>query len=121
MGFKNADCKGQRILLTEAPLNPKKNQKKFCEYMFETYNYDSLQVQTQAMLTLYAQGLLTGVVLDSGDGVTHCVCVYEGYVRDVLPLLFQLLIVLTRITYTTHDSQPVSLIRKNTTRMLRNT
>ena len=82
LGFKNADCKGQRILLTEAPLNPKKNQKKFCEYMFETYNYDSLQVQTQAMLTLYAQGLLTGVVLDSGDGVTHCVCVYEGYVQE---------------------------------------
>ena len=50
--------------------------------MFETYNYDSLQVQTQAMLTLYAQGLLTGVVLDSGDGVTHVVCVYEGYVQD---------------------------------------
>ena len=82
LGFKDADCKGQRILLTEAPLNPKKNQKKFCEYMFETYNYDSLQVQTQAMLTLYAQGLLTGVVLDSGDGVTHVVCVYEGYVQD---------------------------------------
>jgi len=82
LGFKNADCKGQRILLTEAPLNPKKNQQKFCEYMFEKYNYDSLQVQTQAMLTLYAQGLLTGVVLDSGDGVTHVVCVYEGYVQD---------------------------------------
>ena len=24
LGFKNADCKGQRILLTEAPLNPKR-------------------------------------------------------------------------------------------------
>jgi len=84
LGFKDADCKDQRILLTEAPLNPKANKKKFCEYMFETYQYDSMQVQTQAMLTLYAQGLLTGVVLDSGDGVTHVVCVYDGFVPEHL-------------------------------------
>lgn len=80
LGFKDADCSGQRIMMTEAPLNPEKNRQKYCENMFEKYNYDSLQVQTQAMLTLYAQGLLTGVVLDSGDGVTHVVCVYDGFV-----------------------------------------
>eukprot|EP00501_MAST-03F_sp_TOSAG23-6_P001571 GSMAST32.ASY1.ANO1.1635.1 assembled CDS len=77
-------CQGNRIMLTEAPLNPKKNKEKFCEYMFEKYGFASMQVQTQAMLTLYAQGLLTGVVLDSGDGVTHVVAVYDGYVPQQL-------------------------------------
>ena len=31
------------------------------------------------MLTLYAQGLMTGVVVDSGDGVTHICPVVDGF------------------------------------------
>lgn len=74
------DCSGKKVLLTEAPLNPEENQIKMLEVMFETFNFNEMQVQTQAMLTLYAQGLLTGVVLDSGDGVSHTVGVFEGFV-----------------------------------------
>ena len=73
------DPKECRILLTEAPMNPKKNREKMLEVMFETYGFKSVFIAIQAVLTLYAQGLATGVVIDSGDGVTHIVPVYEGY------------------------------------------
>ncbi|KAJ1499377.1 Actin- protein 2 [Coelomomyces lativittatus] len=68
-----------KILLTEPPLNPKKNREKIVELMFEKYGFEGVYVAIQAVLTLYAQGLLTGIVVDSGDGVTHIVPVYEGF------------------------------------------
>ncbi|CAN1147655.1 Actin-related protein 2 [Linum perenne] len=71
-----AECK---ILLTDPPLNPKKNRELMIETMFEKYNFAGLFIQIQAVLTLYAQGLLTGLVIDSGDGVTHVVPVVDGF------------------------------------------
>ncbi|KAM1296261.1 hypothetical protein ACFX2I_023127 [Malus domestica] len=68
-----------QILLTDPPLNPSKNREKMVETMFEKYNFAGVFIQIQAVLTLYAQGLLTGLVIDSGDGVTHVVPVVDGY------------------------------------------
>ncbi|KAM7537883.1 hypothetical protein Aperf_G00000076433 [Anoplocephala perfoliata] len=67
------------VLLTEAPLNPKANREKMAEMLFETFGVPALYVSMQAVLSLYASGRTTGVVLDSGDGVTHSAPIYEGY------------------------------------------
>jgi len=78
--FKNKlqiENKDHPILITEAPMNPIDNRKKMCEVFFETLGFPALQVSPQALLVLYAQGLVTGVVVDSGDGVTHIMPIAE--------------------------------------------
>jgi actin-related protein 2 len=75
----NLDTTNAKILLTEAPLNPVKNRAKMLEVMLEQFQFYECSLAYQAILTLYAQGILTGVVVDIGDGVTHICPVIDGY------------------------------------------
>lgn len=67
------------VLLTEAPWNGKQNREKMTEIMFEKIGTPSLYLTKAAMLSLFAAGRTTGVVLDSGYHGTHTVVMYEGH------------------------------------------
>ncbi|XP_066492869.1 actin-like [Tiliqua scincoides] len=67
------------VMLTEAPLNPASNRERMTEIMFEHFRVPALFVGLQAMMALYASARTTGLVLDSGDGVTLTVPIYKGH------------------------------------------
>ena len=66
------------VLMTEAPMNPKSNREKMMLIIFETFNAPAFYVALQSVLSLYSSGRTTGIMLDSGEGVTHTVPIYEG-------------------------------------------
>ena len=79
LGIKG-DLKDRKILLTEAPSNPNENKKKMGEIVFEKLNLGCFNIEPQAKLSLFCEGLDTGIILDSGDGVTHCIPIAYGYI-----------------------------------------
>ncbi|EJU03687.1 actin binding protein [Dacryopinax primogenitus] len=120
----HVDPRGRKILLTEPPMNPKVNRQRMCQVMFEEYGFQGVYIAIQAVLTLYAQGLTTGVVVDSGDGVTHIVPVFEGFAlshltrrldiagRDVTRYLIKLLLMRGYAFNRTADFETVRQIKE---------
>ncbi|XP_008576027.1 PREDICTED: actin-related protein 3B isoform X1 [Galeopterus variegatus] len=86
--YLRAEPEDHYFLMTEPPLNTPENREYLAEIMFESFNVPGLYIAVQAVLALAAswtsrqvgERTLTGIVIDSGDGVTHVIPVAEGYV-----------------------------------------
>lgn len=113
------------VLLTEPPLNPRANRDTAAQILFETFNIPAFYTSIQAVLSLYASGRTTGIVLDSGDGVSHAVPVYEGFAmpssirridvagRDVTEHLQTLLRKSGYVFHTSAEKEVVRLVKES--------
>ena len=97
--YLKCDPQEHNFVLTEPPMNPPENRESIAEIFFETFNVPGLYIGVQAVFALLgcsetyknfgvemdkdqsnAIKSLTGVVVDSGDGVTHIVPICDGFV-----------------------------------------
>ena len=76
------DPSDKKILVTEAPYNPISNKFKIFEILFEKIGVAAVNIEPQAKCSLFSEGIDTGIVLDSGDGVTHCIPVSNGAILN---------------------------------------
>lgn len=88
--YLRAEPEDHYFLLTEPPLNTPENREYIAEIMFESFNAPGLYIAVQAVLALAASWTsraiddrtLTGIVVDSGDGVTHVIPVVSTTLID---------------------------------------
>ncbi|CAL6076015.1 Actin [Hexamita inflata] len=76
------------IILTEPPMNAPENRERLSEIMFESFNFKGMFIGAQALFAIFSKAWdksnleQTGICLDIGDGVSHVIPVYEGYVMQ---------------------------------------
>mmetsp|Transcript_17581 Transcript_17581/g.16810 ORF Transcript_17581/g.16810 Transcript_17581/m.16810 type:complete len:102 (-) Transcript_17581:55-360(-) len=75
----NLDPKNMSILLTDSPFNLKENKQKMAEIMFEKFRVKELAIMNTAVLSLYSTGKTSGIVVESGEGISYTVPIFEGY------------------------------------------
>uniref|UniRef100_A0A5B6ZFY8 Actin-related protein 4 n=1 Tax=Davidia involucrata TaxID=16924 RepID=A0A5B6ZFY8_DAVIN len=74
------DPKEHPMLLAEPSSNTQQQREKTAELMFEKYQVPALFLGKNAVLTSFASGRATSLVVDSGGGSTTIAPVHDGYV-----------------------------------------
>ncbi|XP_003230626.2 actin-like protein 9 [Anolis carolinensis] len=67
------------LLMSDPPLCPTTNREKLVEVVFESLNSPAMYVAYQSVLSVYAHGKISGLVVDTGYATTHTVPVHQGY------------------------------------------
>ena len=74
-----ADPSASQVMLMEPPLHKRALREKTTEIMFETFSTAGFYLANSSVMSLFATGRTTGIVIESGLNETSVVPVYEGY------------------------------------------
>lgn len=74
------DPAAQPVMLIDSALNVKANREQMVKIMFETFKVPALYIAAAPVLSLYANDISTGIVLDCGYGVGQIVPIHNGRV-----------------------------------------
>lgn len=70
------------IVMTVPAYNPPACTERLIQTMFESFEVERFATVPQGLCALYASGRTTGVVLDSGDGITTVTPVFDSFPID---------------------------------------
>ena len=79
LGISSQEIKEHPVLITEPLLNPYTNREKIANSLFDNLGVPALIFASQPILSLFSTSNTSGVVLESGDGITQSCVVFEGY------------------------------------------
>lgn len=79
LDIKSEEIKEHPIFITEPILNPYYHRKQIASALFDNLGVPALFFGSQPILSLFGSGERSGVVLESGESITQCCVVYEGY------------------------------------------
>ncbi|KAM4874800.1 actin-like protein 9 [Thomomys bottae] len=71
--------KDHPLLFSDPPFSPATNREKLVEVAFESLQSPRMYVASQSVLSVYAHGKISGLVVDTGHGVSYTVPVFQGY------------------------------------------
>ena len=77
--LKINNTKEMPIFICQPPFTPKRQKVELCQLLLENYDFPSIFFGTQGVLSLYSYGKQNGLMLESGEGVTQVVPIYNGY------------------------------------------
>ena len=76
----NVETSSCLVSSTISPFGPKSYPEDMAELLFETFDIAGLYFSVPSVLSLYAKGKTTGIVLDSGECITSCIPVIDGFI-----------------------------------------
>jgi actin-related protein len=74
------DASEHALMYSEPSFNPKEQREQLCQLAFEKFNVPGFYLGRSAVLSSFAAGRSTALVVDSGASMTSVVPVFDGYV-----------------------------------------